>query len=82
MTQYLTKLWKERKLKEGIYYIHVHLDKELLPPGCPVFDEKVPKYYDGDDFEEYERKEIKEILAKVPSYSEYSKLKRKARFSK
>lgn len=81
MTQYLTKLWKERKLKEGLYYIHVHVE-EGLPTGCPIFDEKVPKYYDGEDFDEYDRSEVKEVLARVPSYSEYSELKRKSRFSK
>ena len=81
MTQYLTKLWKERKRKEGLYYIHVHIEDSSFNKR-PIVDEEIPKYYDGEDFDEYDRSEVKEVLARVPSYSEYSELKRKSRFSK
>ena len=80
MTQYLTNLWKNKKLKEGYYYIRTTKEE---------FGILIDKYrFKTNDcghtwfgFDNYETL-VKDVLAKVPSYSEYSELKRKTRFSK
>ena len=69
MTKTLTEQWREGTLPENWYYIHLKSDWGGI--DCITIN-----YCDEDGvFEEYPDEDIKEVLAPVPSYSEYQSLK-------
>lgn len=78
MSKYLTDKWKNGELKEGFYYVH-RVIKDI-PYGAPDIDDNAIAYFDGKDFDRLATSNIKEVLGRVLDYSEYTALKRKAKF--
>jgi len=67
MTKTLTEQWRERTLESGVYYVL------LTDNGSAIVFCEDGSLYD-DPYEEYESKDIKEVLAPVPSCEEWKRL--------
>ena len=66
MTKTLTEQWREGTLPDGKYYIKLE----------PNFTERYDiGYSEGGDFVLYNIEDIEEVLAPVPSYKDYKKLR-------
>jgi len=70
MTKTLTEQWRERTLESGVYYVL------LTDNGSAIVFCEDGSLYD-DPYEEYESKDIKEVLAPVPSYEEWKESQKK-----
>ena len=67
MTKTLTEQWRDGTLPDGKYYIKLE----------PNFTERYDiGYSEGGDFVLYNIEDIEEVLAPVPSYKEYNKLRK------
>lgn len=75
MTKTLNEQWREGTLREGWYYLKVKSELANYPviAEC-VIDYSSLKPYSY--FYEYDDSHVEEVLAPVPSYKEYNKLKK------
>lgn len=74
MSKELTEQWRNSKLEEGWYYVHLKSDWGGI-------DYITINYCDEDGmFEKYPDEDIKEVLAPVPTYAEFKNLKYNLQF--
>lgn len=73
MTKSLTEQWKDGELECGYYYIKARSweydDKWHIKKKIEI------DYYDEDEWSSYEDCDIYCVVAPVPTYNEYNKLK-------
>lgn len=69
MTKTLTEQWREGTLKRGYYYYETKAGAKVI--GYQCFGLKFPYDYNHNTIDS-----VKEVIAPVPSYEEYQKLKK------
>lgn len=70
----LTNDWKDKKLYDGLYYIRLKNGKTPiaeLETWCRYDDEVEEPYKTSQEFFEYPKDIISEVLSPIPSYDEY-----------
>ena len=79
----LTERWKSGELEEGNYYIKDKYGNFIIAQYLPDYDydhqdghcfDGYSWYGLGFDYDDLEQDSVKEVLAPVPSYEEYSRL--------